>query len=152
MTDREPFELATTYAHLGLGATAEPLAAFTWDDAALAAYEASHAADGAEGRLVVLSHSDTDWTAWECHPAGEELVFFLEGCMTLLQVRDGTEVGIAMTRGAGRGQPRGVWHTAGALRRIPPAGVGWRRWRCEGPARAGGRHRRQGAPSRQACC
>lgn len=112
MTGAGSFDLERAYVHLGLGATAERLDDFSWDDAALASYEAAHAADGEDGRLVVLSRAEADWTNWERHPAGEELVVLLEGRMTLVQERDGEEVRIAMTAGQAAVNPKGAWHTA----------------------------------------
>lgn len=112
MTVPEPFDLEHVYVHLGLGATAERLDDFRWDDAALASYESAHAGDGEEGRLVVLSRAKADWTNWERHPAGEELVVLLEGRMTLVQERDGEEVLIPMTAGQAAINPKGTWHTA----------------------------------------
>jgi uncharacterized cupin superfamily protein len=106
------FDLERDYVHLGLGATAERLSDFAWDDEALAAYEAAHAADGPEGRLVVMNRSEADWTVWERHPAGEELVVLLDGSMTLVQDHDGGEVQIPMTAGQAAVNPKGVWHTA----------------------------------------
>lgn len=106
------FDLEHTYAHLGLGATVERLDDFRWDADALAAYEAAHSADGAEGRLVVVGRVDRDWSFWERHPAGEELVVLLEGGMTLVQARQGGEVRIPMAAGQAAVNPRGVWHTA----------------------------------------
>lgn len=110
--DARAFDLDRVYVHLGLGATAERLDDFAWDDGALRSYEAAHAADGVEGRLVMLSRADADWSAWERHPAGEELVVLLEGRMTLVQQRDGAEVRIPMTAGQAAVNPKGVWHTA----------------------------------------
>jgi uncharacterized cupin superfamily protein len=111
--DGAAFDLERVYVHLGLGATAEPLPDFAWDGEALAAYEAAHAGDGVEGRLVMIGRSGADWTVWERHPAGQELVVLLEGRMTLVQERDGAEVRIPMTAaGQAAVNPTGVWHTA----------------------------------------
>jgi uncharacterized cupin superfamily protein len=117
-TERAPerpdlaFDLTRTYVHLGLGATATELPDFQWDDEALASYERAHAADGDDGRLVVLSDSRRDWTMWECHPAGDELVVVVDGRSTLIQVREGAVVRIPMGPGQAAVNPRGVWHTA----------------------------------------
>lgn len=110
--DPDAFDLEHVYVHLGLGATAERLDDFAWDEEALSAYEAAHAGDGVDGRLVVLGRSSADWTVWERHPAGDELVVLVEGRMTLVQERDGAEVRIPMVAGTAAINPKGVWHTA----------------------------------------
>lgn len=58
-----PFDLDRTFVHLGLGATAEPLYDFAWDDEHLERYSAAHAADGDEGRLVMIGDTATTWTS-----------------------------------------------------------------------------------------
>jgi uncharacterized cupin superfamily protein len=108
----DAIDLERDAVHLGLGATAERLADFAWDGEAPAAYEAAHAGDGVDGRLVVLSRATTDWTVWERHPAGEELVVLLDGRMTLVQEVDGVEVRIPMRAGEAAVNPKGAWHTA----------------------------------------
>jgi mannose-6-phosphate isomerase-like protein (cupin superfamily) len=65
------------------------------------------------GRLVCSFAQDADWTSWEMHPAGDEVVMLLAGAGTLhLDVDDG---GGARTVPLAAGQfvvvPKGVWHT-----------------------------------------
>lgn len=106
------FDLATTHVHLGLGGRAEVIPDFQWTPEFLARYEAERAADGDEGRLVMMASGDSDWTTWERHPAGEELVVVISGEMTLVQDRDGTEHRVQLTAGQAAINPRNVWHTA----------------------------------------
>lgn len=110
------FDLSRTYMHLGLGATVEPLVDFQWDPEYLARYEADHAGDGDDGRLVVVSPHADDWTIWERHPAGDELVVVLSGRVTLIQDDGGGPSSaprrIELRAGQAGINPRGVWHTA----------------------------------------
>src|SRR5687767_6999375 len=48
------FNIREVPIHLGLGATARPLLDFGWTPEQMAAYGASTAGDGAEGRLVLM--------------------------------------------------------------------------------------------------
>ena len=76
--------------HLGLGATAVVQPEFTGMDW-YADYSARCEVDGAEGRLVSLYTFTEDWTSWECHPVGHEVVVCTAGRMTLHQeLADGT--------------------------------------------------------------
>lgn len=65
-----------------------------------------------KGRLLSALSMDADWTNWEMHPAGDEILFMLEGKATfVLELSDQlSEIGL----GAGRLLviPQGVWHTA----------------------------------------
>ncbi len=66
-----------------------------------------------EGRLVVMFDFDGDWSSWEMHPEGEELVILVAGrTRFVLETEDG-ERELELSR---PGQmvvvPRGVWHTA----------------------------------------
>ena len=106
------FDLATTHVHLGLGARAEPVPDFQWTPEFLARYTAEHAQDGDEGRLVMIGSGDSDWTTWERHPAGDELVVVVSGRLTLVQELDGAEHRVEVTAGHAVINPRGVWHTA----------------------------------------
>ena len=76
------------------------------------AYESRHGSDGAEGRLVSCYRFAADWTSWEMHPAGAEVVVCVEGRMTLIQEIDGREVRTPIGPGQYAINPPGVWHTA----------------------------------------
>lgn len=58
------FDLSKTFVHLGLGAQATAIPDFQWSEAFLERYEAEHAADGDEGRLVMIGHEGSTWTTW----------------------------------------------------------------------------------------
>jgi len=64
------------------------------------------------GRLLSVLTMGTDWTNWEVHPAGDELLFMLEGNATfLLDLSDGVRE-IPLASGRLLVIPKGVWHTA----------------------------------------
>jgi quercetin dioxygenase-like cupin family protein len=111
MSDAQ-FDLARTYVHLGLGATATPLPDFEWSQEYLAAYGERFASDGDEGRLVVLDRQDATWTTWERHPAGDELVVLVSGRVDLIQEIDGEHRVVELHPGQAVINPPGVWHTA----------------------------------------
>lgn len=66
-----------------------------------------------EGRLLSQSISESDWSVWEMHPQGEEIVLLLGGRADLLLDLPG---GVRVLPLSGVGSyvlvPRGVWHTA----------------------------------------
>lgn len=98
--------------HLGLGATAVVQPEFTGMDW-FADYSARCEVDGAEGRLVSLYTFTGDWTSWECHPSGHEVVVCTAGRMTLHQeLADGTTASINIGPGEYAINPPGAWHTA----------------------------------------
>ena len=76
-------------------------------------YSVTEAADGAEGRLVGLHAFSEDWTSWEMHPAGDELVVCIAGEMALIQeLPGGKEARLVLAAGDYAINPPGVWHTA----------------------------------------
>lgn len=109
----KPQDIRARPIHLGRGATAVAEPEFDGEMAWYEAYEARHAADGAEGRLVNLHSFAEPWTMWEMHPLGEEVVLCVSGAMTLHQeAPDGTKAEIALKAGEYAINARGVWHTA----------------------------------------
>ena len=108
----DAIDLSSTPIHLGLGSTATPVTTFAWSPAALAEYEQRFAADGDEGRLVMIFDNAADWPTWERHPAGEEVVILLSGRTDLVQWIDGAERVIPLEPGQATVNPAGVWHTA----------------------------------------
>jgi uncharacterized cupin superfamily protein len=67
------------------------------------------------GRLVSAYRFDEDWTNWERHPAGDELVIQISGAIDfVLQHPDGERV-VALRGRAAVVVPRGIWHTARVL-------------------------------------
>lgn len=103
--------LATHPIHLGNGASAliqPPLTGPEW----FAAYGERHAADGAEGRLVMQYSFTGSWTNWEVHPHGAEVVICVAGRITLLQeFPDGRHARETLGAGDYAINPAGVWHT-----------------------------------------
>ena len=68
------------------------------------------------GRLVSAYRFTADWTSWERHPAGDELVIQLHGAMDFELERANGERYIVTLRGrAAVVVPRGEWHTARVL-------------------------------------
>src|SRR5215831_3488835 len=64
------------------------------------------------GRLLTVLTMNADWTNWEMHPVGDELLFMLEGSATFrLDLPDGVKE-VALNAGRLLVIPRGVWHTA----------------------------------------
>ncbi len=104
--------LSERFIHLGLGARAveePPFSGMDWYEA----YGTRHAADGREGRLVSQYAFTESWTAWEMHPAGDEVVICTHGAMVLVQeFTDSRVVETPLTAGEFAINPAGVWHTA----------------------------------------
>jgi len=99
--------------HLGLGATAEIEPTFTGGPDWYAAYEARHAADGVDGRLVSMFTFDRSWDSWEVHPNGSELVLCTAGEITLIQEKpDGNTTRVTLLPGQYAINEPGTWHTA----------------------------------------
>jgi quercetin dioxygenase-like cupin family protein len=98
--------------HLGSGgvATAEPeFTGMDWYEA----YAQRHAADGIEGRLVSMFSFSENWTSWEMHPAGDEVVVCVAGEIILHQeLPDGSRQSVELKSGDYAINPPGIWHTA----------------------------------------
>jgi mannose-6-phosphate isomerase-like protein (cupin superfamily) len=64
------------------------------------------------GRLLSMLPMTADWQNWEMHPAGDEVLFMLDGHATFVfELADGLQE-IALAAGRVLVVPRGVWHTA----------------------------------------
>ncbi|WUT01046.1 cupin domain-containing protein [Streptomyces sp. NBC_00708] len=107
---RHAMDLRTTPVHLGLGSRAKPVEGFTWDPDVLRAYSAAVAADGAEGRMVMIFDGDGPGDHWENHPAGDELVVCLTGSVTVTREVDGLPERVLLGPGEATINPAGVWH------------------------------------------
>jgi len=109
-----PFDLSKTPIHLPseTNAGALPLPGFGFDPPAFERYIAEHCRPDAPGRLVMVEASSRDWTMWECHTAGDELVIVLEGRGEFVQELDGQERRTPVGSGSAIVNPAGVWHTA----------------------------------------
>jgi mannose-6-phosphate isomerase-like protein (cupin superfamily) len=65
-----------------------------------------------DGRMVSAYAMNADWTSWEMHPAGDEVLILLKGKMTLVLEEGSAEKLIKLTAGKAAIVPKGVWHTA----------------------------------------
>jgi quercetin dioxygenase-like cupin family protein len=109
---RTAVDLVTTPVHLGLGSQVLLMDGFAWDPEVLEAYTTAVAADGAEGRMVMIFDSEGSWTSWERHPAGDELVVCLAGRVTMIREVDGELDPVTIGPGEAMVNGPGVWHTA----------------------------------------
>ena len=69
-------------------------------------------ADLQGGRLISAYRFTENWTSWERHPAGDELVYQLCGAMNLILDAEDGERTVSLKGRAAVVVPRGVWHTA----------------------------------------
>lgn len=118
IADRQtgPFQLNETPIHLGSrvgrNEPAVPLPGFGFDPPAFEAYIEKHCAPGAPGRLIMQESSPANWSMWECHTEGDEIVIVLEGKGVFIQAIDGAERRTPFGPGSTMINPAGVWHTA----------------------------------------
>ena len=107
MFEEKGFDLRETYIHLQDGPdtpTLEGGDAF-WSTIA-------SRTDLDEGRLVCLFDFDEDWSSWEVHPEGDEVVLLLSGSVDLVLEEPEGERVVELRGRAACIVPRGVWHTA----------------------------------------
>jgi mannose-6-phosphate isomerase-like protein (cupin superfamily) len=64
------------------------------------------------GTLVTVSTADRDWTSWEMHPQGAEVLVLLEGQVTMVLDGAAGESRHPMMPGATLVIPKGTWHRA----------------------------------------
>lgn len=113
--DTRTFSIADTPVHIGLGAVAVPLEGFAWSPEYLASYGERYAHEAGEGRLVTFGEMSEDWTSWEVHPAGDEVVLCVSGRFRLYQERDGDTAVVELGPGEYVVNPPGTWHTADVI-------------------------------------
>lgn len=69
---------------------------------------------GFAGHVLIARHDFTgDWSTWEMHPDGDELVVLLHGRATFVLREDGRDRAVPLDGpGTFVTVPRGTWHTA----------------------------------------
>lgn len=109
MTNPKTLDLASTYVVVERDHSAIPIAV-----SPTVFEELDQRFDGFKGRLLVSSFIfDTDWSSWEMHTAGDEIVCLLSGDVTLILERNGVEEATHLRDpGAFVIVPKGTWHTA----------------------------------------
>jgi mannose-6-phosphate isomerase-like protein (cupin superfamily) len=65
-----------------------------------------------KGRLLSALSMGADWTNWEMHPAGDEVLFMFEGNATFVLDLFGGYRNVYLSAGRLLVIPKGVWHTA----------------------------------------
>ncbi|MBL8552066.1 MAG: cupin domain-containing protein [Hyphomonadaceae bacterium] len=71
----------------------------------------------ASGTLVMVGESVADWSVWEMHPAGDEVLYLLSGAMEIeFDAQSGGGVRTSLAPGEALLVPKGVWHTAHVAR------------------------------------
>jgi mannose-6-phosphate isomerase-like protein (cupin superfamily) len=105
-----PFNLATTFLRLRADLTAEPLTA---DQSFWPRLMSGELGTFHGEKLVTLLSFDKDWSNWERHPSGDEIVLLIAGRVTLVLELDGREHAVMLDApGAYVLVPRNTWHTA----------------------------------------
>jgi mannose-6-phosphate isomerase-like protein (cupin superfamily) len=66
----------------------------------------------ASGTLVTLGRQEADWTNWEMHPHGDEVLFQLDGEVEVIFERAGDNESNVLCAGDALVVPAGTWHTA----------------------------------------
>ena len=109
MTTGTPLDLLSTFVVIEANQSAIPVAVTP------AIFEELDARfDKFKGRWLVSSFTfDTNWSTWEMHPAGDEIVCLLSGEASLALDRNGVEEVIQLQQpGSFAIVPKGTWHTA----------------------------------------
>ena len=100
------FDLATTYLSLADGPEAKRI------EVGPDFWETIDARTDLGARLVGIFPYDADWTSWEVHPDGDEIVVLLSGAVDLVLDEPGGHRIVELRDRGAAVVPRGVWHTA----------------------------------------
>jgi len=106
---RKPLDLLSTFVVMHPDRSATPI------DVTPSIYqELDERFDGFRGRVLISCFAfDSDWSSWERHPAGDEIVCLLSGSVTMALDRDGVEEVFQLhDTGSYVVVPKGTWHTA----------------------------------------
>ncbi|MDX2237876.1 MAG: cupin domain-containing protein [Hyphomonadaceae bacterium] len=111
-----PIDLSKTPLHLPSTMAGDhpyvPLEAFGFDGDSFERYIRDLCTTANPGRLVMVETSPADWSAWERHAEGDELVVILAGAGVFHQMHGETVRSWAFKAGDAFINPKGVWHTA----------------------------------------
>lgn len=114
MNPSAPSEIASTHLRLGQDGVIEALPV---DDTFWARLIAGDLGDFHHQYLVSGHTFEQDWTMWEMHPHGDEVVCLLSGEATfVLEHSHGREEVVLSRVGMFVVVPRGTWHTAKVAR------------------------------------
>lgn len=109
----KPLNLLQDAVHLfGNQSKASPILDFGQD---YDRYLNEYCSDEDPGRLVCLYETKADWSNWEAHPAGDELVVVLSGRAEFLQEVDGEVRKVTLGPHQALINPPGIWHTANVI-------------------------------------
>jgi len=103
------FDLETTYLSLADGPDARRL------EVGPDFWQTIDARTDLAERLVAIFPYDADWTSWEVHPDGDEIVVLLEGAVDLVLDDPSGERTVELRDRSAAVVPRGIWHTANVL-------------------------------------
>jgi oxalate decarboxylase/phosphoglucose isomerase-like protein (cupin superfamily) len=110
MLQSDPLDLSSTFLRLRADASAEPL---TVDETFWQRIMNGQLGDFHNEFLVASGNFEADWSMWEMHPNGDEMVFLLSGSATfLLEEPHGTREIALSKAGTYILVPKGTWHTA----------------------------------------
>jgi mannose-6-phosphate isomerase-like protein (cupin superfamily) len=110
LADRYKFNLTSDYLRLRPDCSIEPLALGSdfWPQ-----LMSGKLGDFHHEYLVTMGSYQSDWTNWECHPKGDEIVIVLTGhAVMVLETADGEERIDLASPGDYVCIPRNTWHTA----------------------------------------
>jgi mannose-6-phosphate isomerase-like protein (cupin superfamily) len=100
------FDLATTYLSLADGPEAKRI------EVGHDFWQTIDQRDDLAERLVAIFAYGADWTSWEMHPDGDEIVVLLSGAVDLVLDEPGGQRTVELRDRSAAVVPRGVWHTA----------------------------------------
>ena len=105
-----PHNLSSTYLRLRSDVTVEPLPV---DDGFWQRLMSGDLGTFRNEYLVTTHVFDGDWSTWEMHPNGDEVVCLLDGAVTFILEENGARRTVELAEsGAFVVVPKGTWHTA----------------------------------------
>ena len=108
--EMKPFNLTSTYLRLRSDTSIEslPVDKTFWDRLTTGQLGQFH------HEYLVSSHTvDSDWSVWELHPNGDEVVCLLSGKVTLIFEHEDGDLAVELVEpGSFVVVPKGTWHTA----------------------------------------
>jgi mannose-6-phosphate isomerase-like protein (cupin superfamily) len=108
-TATKGFDLATTYLSLADGPDAKRI------EVGPDFWQTIDQRDDLAERLVAIFAYDADWSSWEVHPDGDEIVLLLSGAVDLVLDLPSGQRTVELRDRSAAVVPRGVWHTANVL-------------------------------------